>query len=188
MAEVLLFHHAHGLTPGVRAFADRLRAATHVVHTPDLYEGRSFDDLDAGVAFAEALGMETVIERGRIAAEGLPNEIVYAGFSLGALPAQMLAQTRAGAAGALLFHACEPLEAFGGVWPRGVPLQIHTTEHDEWVDLAVARDLETSTDTAELFVYPGDRHLFADEGMADYEPSAAALLGRRVLGFLERLG
>src|SRR5436189_3893064 len=106
VAEVLLFHHAQGLTPGCRSFADRLRAAGHVVHAPDLYEGRTFTDLDDGVGHAKQVGFDTILERGRLAAEALPGEIVYAGFSLGVLPAQSLAQTRRGAKGALLFHGC----------------------------------------------------------------------------------
>ena len=114
MAELLLFHHAQGLTAGCLSFADELRAAGHVVHAPDLYDGKTFAELEEGVGYAEQVGFGTIIERGRLAADGLPNEIVYAGFSLGAMPAQMLAQTRAGAKGALLFHSCVPTSEFGG--------------------------------------------------------------------------
>src|ERR671930_1322659 len=106
MAEVLLFHHAQGLTDGVRAFADTLRAAGHVVHAPDLYDGNTFAELDDGIAYAEEVGFDTIIERGRAAAEGLPDDVVYAGISLGVLPAQMLAQTRRGARGAVFLHSC----------------------------------------------------------------------------------
>jgi dienelactone hydrolase len=111
MAEVLLFHHALGLTPGVVSFADGLRAEGHVVHTPDLYEGKTFDSVDDGVANAREVGFGTILERGRAAAEDLPNELVYGGFSLGVMPAQMLAQTRAGAQGALFFYAALPPSA-----------------------------------------------------------------------------
>lgn len=187
MAEVLLFHHAHGLTPGCLAFADDLRAAGHVVHTPDLYEGRTFEDLHEGVAYAEELGFETILERGGAIAADLPNRVVYAGFSLGALPAQLLAQTRPGAAGALLFHGGEPASELGGEWPPDVPLQIHTMERDEWVDLDVVRDLAAASG-GELFVYPGDGHLFADEGLPDYDEELAETLEERVLAFLGRLG
>ena len=124
MAELLLFHHAQGLTAGCIAFADRLRAAGHVVHSPDLYDGATFDELAEGVGYARRIGFDTIIERGRLAADSLPNEIVYAGLSLGVLPAQMLAQTRLGTQGALLLHAAIPLSEFGGSWPQGVPLQI----------------------------------------------------------------
>jgi dienelactone hydrolase len=184
VAEVLLFHHALGLTPGCLAFADRLRGDGHVVHAPDLFDGRTFASLPGGIAYAEQLGVDTIVERGRRAAEGLPDAIVPVGFSLGAMPAQMLAQTRPGAAGALLIHGCVPLSAFGGSWPRGVPLQIHTMDRDELGDVDVAREVVATVGDAELFLYPGDRHLFTDPGSADHDADAAALVTQRVLGFL----
>jgi dienelactone hydrolase len=190
VAELLLFHHAQGLTAGCLSFADELRAAGHVVHTPDLYDGKTFADLDDGVGYAREVGFDTIGERGRLAAEGLPNEIVYAGFSLGAMPAQMLAQTRPGAKGALLFHGCVPPSEFGGPWPQGVPLQIHLMEADEWAlegDLDAARELDETVESAELFLYPGDRHLFADNSLPDYDESAATLLKQRVLSFLDNI-
>ena len=189
MAEVLLFHHAQGLTSGCLAFAEDLRVARHVVHTPDLYDGKTFAELDDGIAYAKEVGFETIAERGRAAAESLPGELVYAGFSLGAVPAQMLAQTRPGAKGALLFHAAIPTSEFGGPWPQGVPLQIHMMEDDEWVaeDVVAARELAETVEGAELFLYPGDRHLFADDSLPDYDEQAATLLTERVLGFLAEI-
>ena len=190
MADVLLFHHAQGLTAGCISFADELRAAGHVVHTPDLYDGKTFAELTEGVGYAKEVGFDTILERGRLAAEGLPNEVVYAGFSLGVLPAQMLAQTRPGAKGALLFHAAFPTSEFGRPWPQGVPLEIHMMEADEWVlegDLDAARDIAETIDTAELFVYPGDRHLFTDDSLPAYDERAATLLKQRVLSFLENV-
>ena len=189
MAEILLFHHAQGLTPGVLAFADDLRADGHAVHTPDLYDGKTFADIDDGVGYAREVGFQTIADRGRAAAEDLPNELVYAGFSLGASPAQMLAQTRPGATGALLFSAAFPASEFGGSWPQGVPLQIHMMEDDEWVDedLPAARQLAQTVDGAELFLYPGDRHLFADSSLPDYDEGAAMLLKQRVLAFLKNI-
>ena len=187
MAEILLFHHAQGETPGFRAFADELRGAGHTVHAPDLYEGETFATLDEGVGYAKEVGFDTILERSRLAAENLPNELVYAGFSLGVMGAQMLAQTRPGAKGALLFSAAIPASEFGGAWPPGVPLQIHMMEADEWAldDLPAARELVETIEGAELFLYPGDRHLFADNSLADYDEGAAKLLMQRVLGFLE---
>lgn len=187
MAEVLLFHHAQGLTPGCLSFADELRAAGHVVHAPDLYDGKTFDDLDEGVGYAKEVGFGTIDERAKLAADGLPNEIVHAGFSLGAMSAQMLAQTRPGAKGALLFHSAVPPSEFGGPWPEGVPVQIHIMEEDEWAlegDLDAARELDETVESAELFLYPGDRHLFADESLPAYDENAAALLKQRVISFL----
>jgi dienelactone hydrolase len=191
MTDVVVFHHAQGRTDGIRQFADDLRNAGHRVTAPDLYEGKTFDTLDDGVGYAEQVGLDTVIERGRLAAEGLPNEIVYAGFSLGALPAQMLAQTRPGAQGALLFHSCVPPAEFGCPWPQGVPLEIHAMAADPLFvtegDLDAARDLVETTEGAELFLYPGDRHLFADSSLPSYDEGAATLLTQRMLGFLGRL-
>jgi dienelactone hydrolase len=190
MAEILLFHHAQGQTPGFLAFADELRAAGHTVHTPDLYEGKTFDSLDEGVKHAQEVGFGTIGERGEAAVAGLPAELVYAGFSLGVMPAQKLAQTRPGAKGALLFSAALPASEFGGSWPQGVPLQIHMMEEDEWAveDLPAARELVEPVDGAELFLYPGDRHLFADNSLPDYDEGAAKLLRQRVLAFLENVG
>jgi dienelactone hydrolase len=186
MTEILLFHHAQGQTEGFLAFADELRVAGYVVHAPDLYDGKTFTDLDDGVGYAREVGFGTIAERGRLSAEGLPNELVYAGFSLGVMPAQMLAQTRPGAKGALLFSAAFPTSEFGGSWPAGVPVQIHMMENDEWAaeDLPAARELVETNAGAELFLYPGDRHLFADNSLADYDENAATLLKQRVLAFL----
>lgn len=189
MAEVLLFHHMHGLTPGVRSFAETLGQAGHTVHVPDLYEGRVFETLDEGAAYAEQAGFDTIIKRGQAAAEKLPRELVYAGFSLGVLPAQMLAQTRAGAKGALLFHSCVPVSEFGGTWPDGVPVQIHGMDADPFFveegDLEAARALVRATPDAELFLYPGNQHLFADNSLSSYGEHAARLLTERVLSFLD---
>lgn len=188
MAEVLLFHHAQGLTEGVRAFADDLRKGGHTVHTPDLYEGRIFDNIENGLAFVEEIGFGEIIERGGRAAEGLPEGLVYAGFSLGVVPAQMLTQNRPGARGALFFHACVPASEFGA-WPAGVPVQIHAMEGDPFFldegDIDAARELANSVDRGELFLYPGDQHLFADSSLSSHDAEAAALLTRRVLDFLE---
>ena len=188
MAEVLLFHHALGLTPGLVAFADDLRAAGHVVHTPDLYEGRTFPDVDTGVAHAREIGFDVVQERGRAVADGLPSELVYAGFSLGVMPAQLLAQTRPGARGALLLHGSAPLSEFGGSWPDGVPLQIHTMEDDDWGDADVAKEVAAEVPGAELFLYPGDQHLATDRSLPVYDAAATTLVMQRVLRFLDDVG
>ena len=166
MAEVLLFHHAQGLTEGVVAFADGLRAAGHTVHTPDLYEGNVFATLDEGLSYARETGFDTVISRGVQAADTLPAGLVYAGFSLVVMAAQQLAQNRPGAKGALLFESCVPTSEFGGPWPGEVPVQVHGMDADSFFvddgDLAAARAL-------------------VDEA-ADAE--ASALLTERVLDFL----
>jgi dienelactone hydrolase len=189
MAEVVLFHHALGLTPGVIAFADELRGAGHTVHTPDLFQGRTFGSIGEGMHHAEEIGFpREVIARGVRAVEGLPAGLVYAGFSLGVLPAQMLAQTRPGARGALLFYSCVPVSEFGSGWPGGVPAQIHGMDADPVFagegDIDAARELVGQAEDAELFLYPGDQHYFADSSLPSYDPGATALLVERVLEFL----
>ena len=188
MAEVVLFHHAQGLTPGVVAFADRLRQAGHIVHTPDLFDGRTFDDLETGMRFVEEVGFGEVIERGERAADRLPAELVYAGFSLGVVPAQKLAQTRVGARGALLFYSCVPVSEFGSAWPKGVPVQVHAMDADPIFvgegDIEAARALVEEAEEAEMFLYPGDQHIFADNSLPSYDAEACALLMQRVLEFL----
>ena len=188
MAEVLLFHHAQGQTEGFAAFADELRRNGHTVHAPDLYDGRTFATLDEGIAYAQQVGFEEILERGVQTANELPEDLVYAGFSLGVLPAQKLAQTRPGARGALLFYSCVPTSEFGGPWPADVPVQIHGMDADpifvDEGDIDAARALVESAEHAELFLYPGDQHYFADSSLPSYDESAATLLAQRVLAFL----
>lgn len=194
MAEILLFHHVQGLTSGLVEFADRLRADGHTVHTPDLFEGRTFPEIADGMAYVRR---DDAPDYGALADEvvaSLPADLVYAGFSFGVEPAQRLAQLRAGARGALLFDACIPISgewAFGP-WPSGVPVQVHGMDHDpffteEGGDLDAARELVAGVEEAELFLYPGDQHLFADSSLASYDADAAALLTERVLAFLARI-
>jgi dienelactone hydrolase len=158
MTEVLLFHHALGLTPGVVTFANELRAAGHTVHTPDLFDGRTFGTLDEGLAHAREIGFENILERGVREADDLPADLVYAGFSLGEMAAQKLAQTRPGARGALLFYSCIPISgewAFGP-WPDGVPVQIHGMDADPIFvgegDIEAAREIVETVEDADLFL------------------------------------
>ena len=193
MAEVLLFHHAQGLTPGVRAFADELRGAGHIVHTPDLFDGRTFQSIEEGLAYIGGVGFDDMRERGARVADDLPPALVYAGFSFGVLPAQKLVQTRPGARGALFFHSCLPISgewAFGP-WPDGVPVQIHGMENDPIFvgegDIDAAREIVAKVEDAKLFLYPGDQHYFADSSLPSYDAGATALLTSRVLEFLDRV-
>ena len=187
MAEVVLFHHALGLTAGITLFADELRSAGHTVHTPDLFEGRTFPTLQDGVQHAEEIGFGEVIARGSRAVEQLPAGVVYAGFSLGVLPAQMLAQTRPGALGGLFYYSCVPVSEFGS-WPDGVPVQVHGMDADPIFvgegDVDAARELIASTNRGELFLYPGDQHYFLDSTLTSYDVDAAALVMERSLALL----
>ncbi|MGO8021817.1 dienelactone hydrolase family protein [Rhizobium leguminosarum] len=193
MAQVLLFHHAQGLTPGVHAFADDIRAAGHIVHTPDLFDGRTFPSIEGGLAYIGEIGFDEVRERGVRLADALPAGLVYAGFSFGVLPAQKLAQTRPGARGALLFYSCLPISgewAFGP-WPDGVAVQIHGMDNDPIFvgegDIDAAREIVEKVEDAELFLYPGDQHYFADSSLPSYDADATALLTLRVIEFLNRV-
>ena len=192
MAEVLLFHHAQGLTAGVRAFADELRAAGHTVYTPGLFDGRTFQSIDEGLAYIGENGFDVMRERGVRLADELPTALVYAGFSFGVLPAQKLAQTRPGALGAVLCYSCLPISgkwAFGP-WPKGVPVQIHGMDNDPIFvgegDVDAAREIVEKVRDAALFLYPGDQHYFADSSLPSYDANATALLTQRVLEFLDR--
>lgn len=188
MAEVLLFHHAQGQTPGFLTFADEIREAGHTVHTPDLFDGRTFGSIDEGVAYAEEVGFGNIIERGAASAEGLTDGLVYGGFSLGVLPAQMLAQTRPGARGALLFYSAVPVSEFGEGWPTEVPVQIHGMDADPIFvgegDIEFAREIVGTAARGELFLYPGDQHYFADSSLSSFDADATELLTNRVLEFL----
>jgi dienelactone hydrolase len=195
MTDILLFHHALGITPGVAAFADELRAAGHTVHVPDLFDGRTFDSIEAGLAYADELGFpDGVIGRATAAAEGLPADLVYLGMSLGVIPAERLALTRPGARGAVFLYSCVPPAMLGADagWPAGLPVQVHGMDRDPFFmdegDVDAAREIVAAADRGELFLYPGDAHYFADSSQPTYDAGAAALLTARVLAFLASLG
>ena len=190
MTEVVLYHHIQGLTEGVQSFAEELRRAGHTVHAPDLFDGRRFDTIEEGMAFARETGFGTLAERGVAAAQGIKPGAVYAGFSFGVMVAQQLAQTRPGTRGALLMYSCLPVSEFGDAWPEGVPVQVHGKDADPFFeeDLEAARALVDSSECAELFLYPGAEHLFADSSLPAYDAAAATLLTARVLAFLDALG
>jgi dienelactone hydrolase len=196
MAEVVLFHHVQGLTDGVREFADQLRSGGHTVHTPDLFDGERPPTIDDGVAHVRSVGGEVLDQSADRAVADLPEALVYAGFSWGAGMAQRLAQTRPGARGALLYESCIPItgEWAFGPWPDGVPVQIHGMDKDPFFalegDIDAARELVATVgpELAELFVYPGDRHLFADSSLPSYDADAAALVAQRSREFLDRVG
>lgn len=191
MSTILLFHHVQGLTPGVIAFADVLRAAGHTIHTPDLLEGQKFDAIAAGVAHVQSIGFSTILARGRAAADAHPDADVFLGMSLGVMPAQYLAQTRPGVRAAVLLHGAVPVGEFSPHWPKSVPVQIHAMDGDpEFVDsgdIEAARALVAEADDGALFLYPGTGHLFTDNSLADYEAAASALLLKRLVEFLGRL-
>ncbi len=196
MAEVVLFHHVQGLTDGVRTFAEELRAGGHTVHTPDLFDGELPATIDDGIQLVRSIGDEVLEERADKALADLPDELVFAGFSFGGGTAQRYAQTRRGARGALLYESCLPLTGDWAVgpWPDGLPVQIHGMDQDPF--FALEGDLESAQalvetvgpELAELFLYPGDRHLFTDSSLPSYDAEATALVVGRSRDFLDRLG
>lgn len=191
MTRIMVFHHAQGLTAGIVAFADTLREAGHTVHAPDLYDGNTFDTLEAGVDYAKTIGFATITKRAVDLVEALAGDALYLGFSLGVGPAQQLAQTRKGSLGAILVSACMARSEFSASWPADVPVQIHGKEHDPefdngW-DLPAAEAIVAEASDAELFLYSGDEHLFADNSLSSYDADAAQLLTSRILAFLERI-
>ncbi|MFI7279314.1 dienelactone hydrolase family protein [Micromonospora chersina] len=196
MADIVLFHHIQGLTDGVRAFADQLRAGGHTVHTPDLFDGERPATIDEGAALTRRIGGEVLDERADRAVADLPKDLVYAGVSWGAATAQRLAQTRPGARGALLYESCLPVtgEWAVGPWPEGVPVQIHGMDKDPFFalegDIDAARELVgiVGPERGELFVYPGEAHLFTDSSLPSHDADATALAVRRSREFLDRLG
>lgn len=193
MAELVLFHHVQGLTDGVRALADDLRGGGHVVHTPDLFEERVFGSIEDGFAYLEALGDGVIEERVAQAVEGLPERLVFAGVSFGAMSAMRLAVTRPGAVGLVLLESALPVvgEWAFGPFPDGVRVQVHGAECDEFFqeDLPFAEEMLTvlGPERAELYLYPADRHLFTDRSLPSSDPAATGLVVERVLAFLDRV-
>ena len=194
MAEIVLFHHICGLTPGMQALAEDLRAAGHTVHTPDLYGGRTFDSIEAGAAFSNGPEAPDLDALADAAVADQSDRLVYLGISAGVMQAQRLAQTRPGAAGAILLESCLPItgEWAFGPWPAGVPVQIHGMDADAFFagegDVDAAREIVATVPDAELFLYRGDVHLFEDRSLPWFDESATALLTRRMLEFLDRTG
>jgi len=188
VAEIIMFHHVQGLTSGVTAIAEEFRAAGHSVTLPDLFDGRTFETLDEGVGWVGEIGRSTIVDRAYAAATQLGPKLVYVGFSLGARPAQGLAQTRPGAQGAILFHGYHPVAEFADHWPAGVAFQAHWMKGDEWCNPEVAEALRNDVEGAELFTYPGSDHLFTDASVDDYDPTASRSAIERALKLLEQLG
>ena len=183
MTEVILFHHVQGLTDDVRAFADELRGAGHVVHVPDLLEGRTFATIADGIAHVQEIGFDTIMQRGRDAVAGLPEELVYVGISLGVVPAQLLVQTRPGARAAVFLHSAIPPSEFGG---RGRPAcrPRSMSERDPEVlppngDLEAARALAETEEPGGAV--PLSRRAAPFRGL---RRRSAALLRERVLAFV----
>jgi len=194
MAEVVLFHSILGLRPAVAEAAERLRAAGHTVHTPDLFGGRTFDSYEPAFAWVESSGIDQhLVERTHAAVDSLPAEVVYAGFSLGAYSAELLAAARPGARGLLLFHGAISLAGIDVVlWPADVPVQVHYALDDPYREQDELESFQGSVIASgaefELYDYPIAGHLFTDRALADeYDETSAGQLYSRTLEFLDRV-
>jgi dienelactone hydrolase len=190
MVHVVLFHSATGLKAPVHAFAEALRSDGHVVATPDLFEGQTFATTEAGIVHRDALGIEVLMGRAMAAAADLPDDVVYAGFSMGAAAACALAVSKPGARGALLMHGAVPLSLLGvPQWPA-VPVGLHTSPADLFCpdeDVASFAASVRASAPLEHHAYAGTGHLFSHADMPEHDAAAAALLLSRVRDFLAGL-
>jgi dienelactone hydrolase len=197
MAEVVLFHSVLGLSPGVISAAERLRAAGHTIHAPDYFDGEVFDGLDEGMRKEEALGFQEIARRTRESVAGLPEGLVFCGFSLGAVHAEALAASRPGALGAVLMAGAVPVEALGeyfGIerWPEGVEVQVHYATDDPWVEVKeevvpLGEAVRGAGAAFDAHSYPGSGHLFFEPGLPEYDRASSEEMWERVLDFLDRI-
>jgi dienelactone hydrolase len=187
MAEIMLFHHAGGLTEGVVSFAQTLRDSGHTVHAPDLFDGRTFADVRDGVSYAQSVGEETFAAKAAEVLSSMPTDLVYGGMSMGAARAAEQVLTRPGAKGAFFLYGAIAPSWWEATWPAGVPAQAHVTEDDEWREPDAEAEYLAGVPGAELFVYPGSGHLFAEPGHPDFDEAVARLATERVLAFLAAL-
>ncbi len=186
---IILFHSAYGLRPGVLRFADELRAAGHEVTTPDLYDGEVFASLEEGLRKRDSLGRQELARRAVAAAADTPSATVFAGFSLGAAMAFVVATRTPKACGLLLMHGALDPSAFDvPAWPARLAVTVHHAKNDPWVDEADVDALEAEVRQAgapfESFTYPCTGHLFADEDLPDYDAPSAELMKDRIAAFL----
>ena len=197
MAEVVLFHSVLGLSPGVISAAERLRVAGHTIHNPDYFDGEVFDDLGEGIRKEEALGFQEIARRTREYVAGLPEGLVFCGFSLGAVHAEALAASRPGALGAVLMAGAVPvgaLEEYFGIdrWPEGVAVQVHYAADDPWVEVEeevvpLGEAVRGAGAAFEAHSYPGSGHLFFEPGLPEYDLASSDEMWERVLVFLDRI-
>ena len=192
MAEIILFHSVLGLRHGVTDGANRLRDAGHIVYTPDYYDGEVFDDPAEGVRKREELGMEEITKRVRDSVAMRQPSLVYGGFGLGARCAQVLALTRKETQGLVLLHGALPAEETApGGWPRGLPVQVHHADDDEWVDSETVDRLGRAVQEAgagfEAHRYTGAARSLTDPDLPGYDHDTAEVMWDRVQDFVARV-
>jgi len=155
---------------------------------PDLFDGRTFENVETGVEHAQSIGFDNIVERGFEAGRNMPGSYVVVGFSLGVMPAQRLAQQDPRVGGAVLCHAIVPVDHFGDGWPEPLPLDIHMSDDDPWCeeDGVVAREVAASVPGVRLYRYRGSGHLIADSSSPDHEVEQGNLVIDRIVDFVER--
>lgn len=187
MTEIVLFHHVGGVTPGVVGLAAQLREAGHTVHTPDLFDGRTFTDLHDGMAYVDSVGEGTLAARAAEIVAPMAHGLVYGGLSMGAARAGEQVLGRPGARGAFFLYGTVAPSWWGARWPASVPSQAHVTEHDEFREPDAEAEYVADVPGGELFVHPGAGHLFAEPGHRDYDEDVARVATGRLLAFLADL-
>jgi dienelactone hydrolase len=117
----------------------------------------------------------------------MASDLVYGGMSMGAARAAEQVLARPGAKGAFFLYGAIAPSWWEATWPAGVPSQAHVTEGDEYREPDAETEYVAEVPGAELFVYPGSGHLFAEPGHPDYDEETARLATERVLEFLSSL-
>ncbi|MBB5118522.1 dienelactone hydrolase [Streptomyces eurocidicus] len=175
----------------MHAAAERLRAAGHEVHVPDLYEGRTADTVEDGMAIKDEIGHEELLRRAIVAAAPLSDRgLVYAGFSLGGSVAQNLALGDEKARGLLLLHGTSDLAEDAAV--DELPVQLHVADPDpfephDWLNAWYLRMRRAGAEV-EVHRYAGAGHLFTDPELPDHDAEAAEAAWRVALAFLDEVG
>ncbi|WP_184348280.1 dienelactone hydrolase family protein [Streptomyces olivoverticillatus] len=184
---IVLFHSAYGPRPAVHAAAERLREAGYEVHVPDLYDGRTAETVEEGMAIKDEIGRDELLRRAVTAVAPLSERgLVYAGFSLGGSIAQNLALGDDRARGLLLLHGTSDLPDDAAV--DELPVQLHVADPDpfephDWLNAWYLRMQRAGADV-EVHRYRGAGHLFTDPDLPDYDEEAAEAAWRVALGFL----
>lgn len=158
--------------------------------TPDLFEGRTFETVEEGIAFNEGIAKEELLKRAVLAAAPYSERgLVYAGFSLGASVAQTLALGDEKARGLLLLHGTSDIAESASV--DELPVQLHVAEPDafetdDWLSAWYLQMRRAGADV-EIYRYAGAGHLYTDPDLPDHDAEAAEATWKVALGFLDSL-
>ena len=180
---VLVLHEFFGMTPFFTGLADRLRDDRFTALVPDVYEGAVAGSVEEAKTLARSLDDERTVGTLMEAVEHMRMNwhprVGVVGFSLGASLAAALAQeTQLDAV--VLYYGFSEIDP--SRWDA--PLLVHAAENDEWDSLEDLRAALSPVEDAEIHVYPGTGHWFANEDVTDaYSPDAAETAYDRTLEF-----